>query len=464
MTLGPRHSAYQLLAPTPRAPIGGSDGGVIRADRAGPRAPGPARPAHDVGSPGAPSHGVTPPVGHGVFAPVAPAQGLVAPGAPVNGGAAPATSSNGVASGNGVASTSGAAPPLAPVDEADEQETAPRLALAEPPAKGRRIAPMTVIRIVVTFGAFALIAHKIGFRAVLHALGASNPALLAAGYAVAVITILITVRQWHGLSNANGVKCSYWRCLHIELGGDVFDAALPSSIGGDVIRAASLPDSPDQRVPAAASVVLRRLCNFPGMIVLTAVGLVATVEVGYAGRIRPYALCVVVGGLCLVACAMSPALGRMSQWGLLKRGPGVAVAKLLATLHEFRGQRRDLLQATLRGVVFWIFVVASQSLFILAVGIHVSLAYSALVVTTATAVTMVPISLGGYGLREGAFAAFLAAGGHATGAQGAAVGICITVQTLALGVIGIPFYLTIKNRRRQPVALAPAPELEVDVA
>jgi hypothetical protein len=121
----------------------------------------------------------------------------------------------------------------------DDPDEAPLLALAEPPAAslrahdhrphcgdGRRLRP-----------------HRPQDRlpAVFHALGASNPALLAAGYGVAVITILITVRQWHGLSNANGVPCTYRRCLHIELGGDVFDAALPSSIGGDVIRAANLP-------------------------------------------------------------------------------------------------------------------------------------------------------------------------------------------------------------------------------
>ncbi len=117
---------------------------------------------------------------------------------------------------------------------------------ADVPTPTRRVAPMTIVRIVVTVGAFGLIARKIGFSAVFHALGAANPALLAAGYGVAVITILITVRQWHGLANANGVPCTYRRCLHLELGGDVFDAALPSSIGGDVIRAASLPDSPDQ--------------------------------------------------------------------------------------------------------------------------------------------------------------------------------------------------------------------------
>jgi uncharacterized membrane protein YbhN (UPF0104 family) len=313
---------------------------------------------------------------------------------------------------------------------------------------------MTVVRILVTAAAFALIARKIGVGAVVHALASANVGFLAAGYAVALVTILITVWQWHGLATANGVARSFRRCLHLELGGDVFDAALPSSIGGDFIRATSLAESPAERVPAAASVVLRRLCNFPGMIVITAVGLAGTVSLGYADRIRPFSLGVLAGGLALVALALSPAMGFIGRWGLLRRGPGKAVAKLLNTLHDFRGERSHLGRATLRGVLFWTVVVASQSLFIRALGIHVPLAYCALVITTATAITMLPISLGGYGLREGAFAAFLAAGGHATAAQGAAVGVCITVQTLALGVIGLPFYLTIHSRRGQPATNA----------
>jgi uncharacterized membrane protein YbhN (UPF0104 family) len=321
---------------------------------------------------------------------------------------------------------------------------APALSLV---ARKRRVAPMTLVRVAVTIAAFGLIARKVGVHAVAHALAAANPKWLAAGYGVAVVTILLTVWQWHGLAGANGLPRSYGRCLHLELGGDVFDAALPSSIGGDFVRATSLATDPAERVPAAASVVLRRLCNFPGMIVLTAVGLVATLSLGYANRIRPFSLAVLAGGFVLVVLTLSPAMGVLGRWGLLKRGPGVIVAKLLGALHEFRGQRSYLLQATLRGLLFWMVVVASQSMFIRAIGIHVPLAYSALVITTTTAVTMLPISLGGYGLREGVFATFLAAGGHATGGQGAAVGVCITVQTLALGVIGIPFYLTIRKRR-----------------
>jgi uncharacterized membrane protein YbhN (UPF0104 family) len=323
---------------------------------------------------------------------------------------------------------------------------------------------MTVVRITVTAGAFGLIARKIGFGAVIHALATADPLSLALGYGIAVVTILLTVWQWNGLATANGVDRTYRRCLHLELGGDVFDAALPSSIGGDFVRATSLAESPEERVPAAASVVLRRLCNFPGMIVITALGLATTVSLGYADRIRPFSLGVVAGGLALVVLALSPAMGFIGRWGLLRRGPGRAVAKLLSTLHEFRGQRSHLVRATLRGLLFWTVVVASQTMFIRALGIHIPLMYGALVITTATAVTMLPISLGGYGLREGAFAAFLAAGGHATAAQGAAVGVCITVQTLALGVIGIPFYLTIRTRRSHPAAYPAPPQAAMEAA
>ena len=72
--------------------------------------------------------------------------------------------------------------------------------LAEPAVPSRRVAPMTIVRIAVTAGAFVLIARKIGIGSVLHELAHANAAWLAAGYGVAIVTILITVSQWHGLA------------------------------------------------------------------------------------------------------------------------------------------------------------------------------------------------------------------------------------------------------------------------
>jgi uncharacterized protein (TIRG00374 family) len=270
------------------------------------------------------------------------------------------------------------------------------------------------------------------------------------------LSVIVTVLQWNRLLGATGLRRSYRRCLHLELAGDVFDAALPSSIGGDVVRAAMVSDRPDERVPAAASVLLRRLCNFPGMVLLMAVGLLATLHLSYAGKIRPYALVAVLGGSGIVAVMASPLLGWLSRQRAFTRGPVGMVGKVLDALAEVRGRRRDVLLAAGRGVAFWTIVVGSQWSFMRAVGIHVPITYAVVVVTTTNAITMLPISLGGYGLREGAFAGFLAVGGLATTAQGVAVGVCLTAQTVVLGLSGIPFYLTVNRARHRQIDPTPA--------
>jgi uncharacterized membrane protein YbhN (UPF0104 family) len=300
-------------------------------------------------------------------------------------------------------------------------------------------------RAAVTLGVLALLLRKASPRAIVSQLGHADLSYMLLGYALALLSVLVTVAQWWGLLAASGLRRRYRRCLRLEIAGDAFDAALPSAIGGDLVRAVRVAEHPGERVAGASAVVLRRLCNFPGMVVLLAAGLAATASLPYAGRIRPVAIGALAGGSAFVAVAMSPLFGVLARSVICRHGPGRTVGKLFAALHDFRGKRRDLLVAALRGVGFWCVAVASQACFIEAMGIHVTVPYAAVVVATTTALTMLPISLGGYGVREGSFAAFLAVAGHATAAQGAAVGVCLTVQTVALGLIGAPVLVTLRR-------------------
>ncbi len=110
--------------------------------------------------------------------------------------------------------------------------------------------------------------------------------------------------------------------------------------------------------------------------------------------------------------------------------------------------RGALSAAVVRGCLFWCCAVTSQWCYMRAVGVdHVPLAYAGVVVTVTNLVTMLPIAMGGYGLREGTFSALLVAAGMATVAQGVAVGACLTAQTALFGLIGLPSYLTLRSRR-----------------
>ena len=85
----------------------------------------------------------------------------------------------------------------------------------------------------------------------------------------------------------------------------------------------------------------------------------------------------------------------------------------------------------------------SQACYIRAVGIHSPALYSVAVVTCVNALSMLPISVGGYGLREGAFSAMLSVGSLGTVTQGTAVGVCLSAQTLLFGLVGGVVYLTL---------------------
>lgn len=317
-------------------------------------------------------------------------------------------------------------------------------------------AAWTALRVAVSAGAVTYLLHKAGIGSIGHRLADADPAWLGAGFAVAALSIACTILQWNRLLAATGVPVRFGRTVHLELAGDVFDAALPGAIGGDLIRATMSPETNEQRAPAAASVLLRRLCNFPGLVVVLAACLLACLHLPYLGRIEPFALGAMALGLAAVGIAFGPAAGWLARSRLTGRRIGRPVVKVATTLEAVRRQRSTMLWAGLRGTAFWCVVVASQWCFMRAVGVPVGLAYAGLVVTTTNTLTMLPISLGGYGVREGAFSAFLAAGGLASTSQGVAVGVCLTAQTMALGLAGVPFYLSLRRTRSRSLPAKPA--------
>jgi uncharacterized membrane protein YbhN (UPF0104 family) len=219
------------------------------------------------------------------------------------------------------------------------------------------------------------------------------------------------------------------------------------------MRAVLMAPAPGRRVDTAASVVLQRLCNFPGMIVVMAAGLVLTLGDPHAGRVRPVALAGVATGIAGMAVWLSPLFGRIARTPLAGR---LRLSKLLAVLDRFRGRRAELARAVARGVVFWSFSVLNQWAFMRALGIEIDIVLAALVVTVVNAITMLPISVNGYGVRDGALVAFVGVAGVAQPSMALAASLCIAGQTLLWGLIGLACWLTLPGRTAAAGAPGPA--------
>jgi uncharacterized membrane protein YbhN (UPF0104 family) len=307
--------------------------------------------------------------------------------------------------------------------------------------------PLTfALKITFSVGLIAWVLHKTNLASIGRSLAGASPAWLALALVLGIAGTMVQARQWQRLLLAVGLDRSITRCLRIVFVGNTFNAILPSSIGGDASRAVYIAEQPGERAPGAAAVVLQRLLNFPGMVLLMGLGLALTISNTAAARVRPVALVGALLGMAFLAITLSPLTGRIASSTSLARLPGwKPLASSLRVLDGFRSQRPDVVAAIGRGIVFWSLTVLNQWAYIRAMGIHPSLAYTALVVTLVNLATMLPISVNGFGAREGGYIALLAGVGLASTAQAASVGLLITAQSLLFGLIGAGCLVTLRS-------------------
>jgi glycosyltransferase 2 family protein len=319
---------------------------------------------------------------------------------------------------------------------------------------GRRAWLTWSVKIAFSLALFAFLVRKVGFTTLTAELNNANYGWLAAGLAMGLIAASITVTQWWGLLNAVGLSRTWRHCAHLELAGDAFDAAFPSAIGGDVMRAVWVSSDPEERSPAVLSVFLRRVANLPGLAIIMVVGLLGSLSQPHVRSLLPFVelslvfVVGVVGVLVLFGRRRRTRAGRRASRGRHGRDGKFSqtVRGIAEGVSQVSSQPMVLLRAAATGTCFWLAVVASQWCYLRAFGVELTVFYACLAVTLVNIASMLPISLGGYGLREGAFGALVAFTGTATAAQGAAGGLCVSAQTVLLGVVGVGAYLLLPKR------------------
>jgi hypothetical protein len=220
---------------------------------------------------------------------------------------------------------------------------------------------------------------------------------MAVGLALA-IALLHTLR-WLAVVNANGSKLGFKTALQVVLIGHFFNQALPSSVGGDAVRVWCAYRAGLGFGAAANTVIIDRAITLFSLLLLSAAGLPWLFEI-VQDPVAQWALSTVI---CAGAAGFCAFLA-------LKRLPAVvvkwrAVRALLALASLARAvmfNPRYALPAILLSVLSFIgFAVIVYSL-ARAMQLDVRLLDCILLVPPVILVTVVPISIAGWGVREGA--------------------------------------------------------------
>jgi uncharacterized protein (TIRG00374 family) len=227
----------------------------------------------------------------------------------------------------------------------------------------------------------------------------ADPFLLGVAVAISVAISFIHAWRWILVITAAGHTMNYARAVRVVLIGYFFSHFLPTSLGGDVYRIWHTHRKGTTLAAAANSVILDRV------VALVALLLMMLASLPWLFRLIPDAvmqwglILAITGGLCVVAVLASdvpfPAMAR--RW------------KFVQQLVEFGAHARAVFMRPrycLPAIVLSVIMHAIFALvvFITALAIHldVGIVSCLLLVPPILLITMLPFSVAGWGLREGA--------------------------------------------------------------
>jgi len=275
-----------------------------------------------------------------------------------------------------------------------------------------------------------------------------------AALALFLATQVVSALRWQWLARPLGFREPLGRFVSLYFVGMFFNLLLPTSIGGDAVRAVYLNAGSGRRTAALLSVLLDRLS---GLLVLLALACVAAVAYPLP---LPLWVGLAVGGAAggsLICLAVLPAstklLARLDATGTGRHHAVLAkVRHVAASLHQAFGiyaRRPRLLAASaLLSLSVQIAGVILVWLIGQALGLDVPLGVFGVAVPMVALLTLLPVSVSGMGVREAGMVLFLQPAGVAVGPAVTVAFLWFCVQT-AGGLCGALVYLCVNTKRQR---------------
>ncbi|MEX0687319.1 MAG: lysylphosphatidylglycerol synthase transmembrane domain-containing protein, partial [Pirellulales bacterium] len=321
----------------------------------------------------------------------------------------------------------------------------------EPPPARRRIPAWLGVtaRVAATVGLMAYAFRDIDWNGLGNLLAAAHWGWWLAALATTLLVQVVAGIRWAALARPLGFDFPRRFFVRRFFEGMFFSLCLPSSIGGDVVKAVRIGSTTPLRLLAACSVLADRLTGLAALGVLVGTAIITRkYTLGTAAAVAVFA-----GLLAAAVAGFRIVLGLLDRiHAILPEGsPG---RDFVTRLLPYR-QRPSLVL----GAIGWSFVVqiggaVAVGFVARALGVVEPLATWFIVVPLVALLMVLPISIGGFGVRENALG-FLLRGYGVPTETGVAIALLWGLCTIIAGLVGGGLFLL--ERRPLEVAAPRAP-------
>lgn len=303
----------------------------------------------------------------------------------------------------------------------------------------RRLAGSIWVRGIVTTTLLVIIASRINWQRMGERLRHGHPLDFVIAVGLVLVALVIGACRWWQLLRKADVQLGVLPLARIYAVSTFSNTFLPTAVGGDVTRALLVVRRGPLLTRTALTIVVDRLGGLLGLIGMAWIAYIfqpSTVPHGARVFLAWVTGAVFVGSLLALTAVF--------------RGSGPVRALVPRRLVSVASQWRSLLRNYASDPVTVIILVVSSLLYqalismqlvmlARAIDVPLSFATAAVVLALVTVVTLIPISIGGFGVREGSYVVLLA--GASIAATEATLVSVLSVATLFLASLPGAFML-----------------------
>jgi uncharacterized membrane protein YbhN (UPF0104 family) len=297
------------------------------------------------------------------------------------------------------------------------------------------------VRALVSVAILAFLAWRLDWTRVANAFAGLRLELWLSAVGIYAVTQVVSAVRWRQLAVPLGFCRPLRQFVSFYFIGMFFNLLLPTSIGGDVVRAEYLVTGKGQRMPAFLSVFVDR---FSGLLVLL---LLACLAVALCPIDLPMWIPASVWGTGAAAVAGLATLPILTRW----THRFDRMRRLVGGVQLYLTMPRLIATSTALSIVVQAANVVVLWLAGLAIGADIPASYYWILVPMVTLLTLVPISLNGMGVREGGMVLFLAPLGVESATAVTLAFLWFMVFT-ATSLVGVVIYLAGNLKRPEEYA------------
>lgn len=264
--------------------------------------------------------------------------------------------------------------------------------------------------------------------------------LLALAVGASLVGIVLSALRWQRVLQVLGHRLRMRTLMGLCLAGQFVGNFLPSTVGGDVLRITRLARLTKEAAGSLASVVIERMTGWIVLPVVTLAAFIANPGLASLGSSSRLAMSVALVSL-LLLIGLLVLVGHPRLGGRLAERKGFA--RFAGAIHLGVGRLRSrplaAVQVLTVGFAYQVVMVLAVFLIAAALGLGVSLTAMLAFVPVVAILQALPLTLGGLGLREGAFVILLAPLGVST-SHAIALGLLVYGVNLLVSLLGAPSY------------------------